>query len=91
VATSVRSELATELGRIDASVSSRLAPGGTLARVTLTDTTTTLTNAPDVPTESEIADAVRSELTTELARLSNAATTQEVADIVEGAAAVPET
>ena len=39
----------------------------TVARVTLVDTTTTLTNAPDVPTEAEIADAVRTELTPELA------------------------
>lgn len=81
----VRTELSTELGRIDTTVSSRLAPGGTLARVTLTDTVTTLTNAPDVPTEAEIADAVRTELAPELARLSNVATTQEVGDIVEGA------
>lgn len=54
-------------------------------------TVTTLTNAPDVPTESEIADAVRTELTTELSRLSNAATVQNVADIVEGAFSLPET
>ncbi len=84
-AAQVRTELAPELGRVDATISSRLAPGGTLARVTLADTVTTLTNAPDVPTEGEIADAVRTELTPELARLSNAATTQEVGDIVEGA------
>jgi hypothetical protein len=116
IAAAVRSELATELGRIDANVSSRLAPDGTLATVT------TLTNAPDVPTAeeiaaevwstterevtggtvdnianstpvdaSEIAEAVRTELTPELVRVSNAATTQEVADIVEGAMALPET
>lgn len=122
IASQVRAELATELSRIDAAVSSRLAPDGTLARVTLTDTATDLTNAPDVPTPEEIAaevwtttertvtggtvdsvtnstpvdageiaEAVRTELTPELARVSNAATTQEVADIVEGAAALPET
>ena len=85
IASQVRTELTTELGRIDAAVSSRLAPGGTLARVTLTDTTTTLSNAPDVPTEAEIADAVRTELTPELARVANCSTTQEVGDIVEGA------
>jgi hypothetical protein len=120
IATAVRSELATELGRLDAAVSTRLAPDGTLARVTLTDTTTSLTNAPDVPTPEdiaaevwattertvtggtvdtvtnstpvdaeEIATAVRTELTPELARVSNAATTQEVADIVEGANQAP--
>lgn len=83
-ATAVRSELATELGRLDATVSSRLAPAGTLARVTLVDTTTTVTNSSQVD-NAAIADAVRTELTPELARLANAATTQEVGDIVEEA------
>lgn len=54
-----------------------------MARVTLVDATTTLTNAPDVPTENEIADAFRIELTPELARVANCSTTQEVGDIVE--------
>jgi hypothetical protein len=40
---------------------------------------------------TEIAEAVRTELTPELARVANAATTQEVGDIVEGALALPET
>jgi hypothetical protein len=80
----VRSELATELGRLDAAVSSRLAPSGTLARVTLVDTTTTVTNSSQVD-NAAIADAVRVELTPELARVANAATTQEVGDIVEEA------
>ena len=84
-ASAVRSELATELGRIDATVSSRLAPSGTLARVTFTDTATTLSNAPTVPTPQEIATATREELTPELARVANAATTQEVGDIVQEA------
>jgi hypothetical protein len=79
-ASAVRSELATELGRIDATVSSRLAPGGTLARVTLTDTVTTLTNAPDVPTEAEIATAVRTELSTELGRI-DASTSSRLAAV----------
>lgn len=69
IASAVRTELTTELGRIDTNVSSRLAPGGTLARVTLTDTTTTLTNAPNVPSAATIASQVRTELATELARL----------------------
>lgn len=85
IASQVRTELAPELAHLDADVSSRLKPADTLARVTLVDTTTTLTNAPDVPTEVEIAEAVRTELSPELARLANAATTQEVGDIVEGA------
>jgi hypothetical protein len=60
----IRAELATELGRIDAAVSSRLAPSGTLATVT------TLTNAPTVPTPSQIASQVRTELSSELAKVS---------------------
>ena len=63
IASQVRTELAVELGRIDAAISSRLAPSGTLATVT------TLTNAPTVPTAAAIADEVRVELATELARL----------------------
>jgi len=63
VASQVRTELSVELGRIDAAISSRLAPSGTLATVT------TLTNAPTVPTAAAIADEVRVELATELARL----------------------
>jgi hypothetical protein len=63
IAAQVRTELSVELGRIDAAVSSRLAPSGTLATVT------TLTNAPTVPTAAAIADEVRVELATELARI----------------------
>jgi len=44
----------TKLANLDATVSSRLAPSGTLARVTLTDTATTLTNAPSVPSAASI-------------------------------------
>ena len=47
-AAAIRAELATELARIDAAVSSRLAPSGTLATVT------TLTNAPASVTPSDI-------------------------------------
>ena len=53
----------TVTGRIDAAISSRLAPSGTLATVT------TLTNAPTVPSASAIASQVRSELSVELARV----------------------
>jgi hypothetical protein len=63
IAAQVRTELSVELGRIDAAISSRLAPSGTLATVT------TLTNAPTVPTAAAIADEVRVELATELANL----------------------
>ena len=48
VAGAVRTELGVELGRLDASVSSRLAPSGTLATVT------NLTNAPASVTPSDI-------------------------------------
>jgi hypothetical protein len=44
----IRSELAVELGRIDAAISSRLAPNGTLATVT------NLTNAPASVTPTDI-------------------------------------
>ena len=66
----VRSELSVELGRLDASVSSRLAPSGTLATVT------TLTNAPTVPTPSQIASQVRTELSSELAKVAALNTTR---------------
>lgn len=62
----IRTEMdsnSTKLANLDATVSSRLAPSGTLATVT------TLTNAPTVPTAAAIATQVRSELTTELNRL----------------------
>ncbi len=70
IASQVRTELSVELGRVDAAVSSRLAPNGTLATVT------TLTNAPSVPTPSEIASQVRAELATELARVDAAVSTR---------------
>ena len=60
----IRTELATELSRLDASVSSRLAPNGTLATVT------TLTNAPTVPTPAQIASQVRTELSSELSKVA---------------------
>jgi len=62
----IRTEMdanSTKLANLDATVSSRLAPSGTLATVT------TLTNAPTVPTAAAIADEVRVELATELARI----------------------
>jgi hypothetical protein len=48
IATAVRTELSTELNRIDAAISSRLAPSGTLATVT------NLTNAPASVTPTDI-------------------------------------
>jgi hypothetical protein len=70
IATAVRSELSVELGRLDASISSRLAPSGTLATVT------TLTNAPTVPTAAAIATQVRTELSSELAKVAALNTTR---------------
>lgn len=67
-AAQIRQELdanSTKLANLDTTVSSRLAPSGTLARVTLTDTATTLTNAPTVPTAAEIAAAVEGSLLNE--------------------------
>lgn len=55
---------------LDATVSSRLSPSGTLATVT------TLTNAPTVPTASAIASQVRTELSPELARVDIAISTR---------------
>lgn len=72
-AVEIRQELdsnSTKLANLDATVSSRLAPSGTLATVT------TLTNAPTVPTASAIASQVRTELATELARIDAAVTTR---------------
>ncbi len=60
----IRAELSVELSRIDAAISSRLAPSGTLATVT------TLTDAPIVPTAAAIASQVRTELSSELAKVS---------------------
>ncbi len=58
------------LDNLDTTVSSRLAPSGTLATVT------TLTNAPTVPSASAIASQVRSELSPELAKVSALNTTR---------------
>jgi hypothetical protein len=60
----------TKLANLDTTVSSRLAPSGTLATVT------TLTNAPTVPSATDIATQVRTELATELARVDAAVSTR---------------
>ena len=44
----------------------------------------TLTNAPIVPSASQIASQVRTELTPELSRVANSATVDNVAAMVEG-------
>jgi hypothetical protein len=72
-AVQIRTEMdsnSTKLANLDATVSSRLAPSGTLATVT------TLTNAPTVPTAAAIATQVRTELATELARVDAAVSTR---------------
>jgi hypothetical protein len=68
-AVQIRQEMdsnSTKLANLDTTVSSRLAPSGTLATVT------TLTNAPTVPTAAAIASQVRSELSVELGRVDQA-------------------
>jgi hypothetical protein len=72
----IRTEMdsnSTKLANLDATISSRLAPSGTLATVT------TLTNAPTVPTAAAIATQVRTELATELARVDAAVSTRATA------------
>ena len=59
IASQVRTELGVELGRLDASVSSRLAPSGTLATVT------NLTNAPASVTPTDIWSHATRTLTSE--------------------------
>jgi hypothetical protein len=69
----IRTEMdsnSTKLANLDATVSSRLAPSGTLATVT------TLTNAPTVPTAAAIASQVRTELSVELGRVDQAISTR---------------
>ena len=76
-ATAVRSELTTELGRIDASVSSRLAAASYTAPLDAAGVRSAVglasanldTQIDALPTAAETATAVRSELTTELGRL----------------------
>jgi hypothetical protein len=81
-ASATRTELSTELGRIDAAISTRLAGNNYTAPPTASDNSEavwtygsrtitggsvdTLVNSPDVPTETEIAQAVRTELNPEL-------------------------
>jgi len=85
-AAAIRTELNTELARLDVAVSTRLAPAGTLARVTLTDTTTNLTNAPSsAPSATTVATAVRTELTPELARVANCSTVDTTATAIQDA------
>lgn len=68
VASAVRVELATEMGRIDANVSSRLPTASYTAP-----------SAP--PTASQVATAVRVELATELSRVDTAISTRSTLDV----------
>lgn len=83
----IRTELSAELARLDVAVSTRLAPSGTLARVTLADTVTTVTNATSssAPTAQQNAAAVRSELSAELARIANCSTVDTTATTIQDA------
>ena len=74
----IRSELSVELGRIDAAISSRLAPSGTLATVT------TLTNAPTSVTPSDIwSHATRTITGGTVTTLTNAPTVPTAAAIAD--------
>jgi hypothetical protein len=69
IAAATRLELAPELTHLDVDISTRStfdAATDTVAHVTLVDTTTTLTNAPDVPTPTEIAAEVWTTATREI-------------------------
>jgi len=76
-ASATRTELTVELGRIDASVSSRLATSGYTAPLTAATTRAALglasanldTQLDALPTAAEVASAVRTDLTTELGRI----------------------
>jgi 6-pyruvoyl-tetrahydropterin synthase len=73
-ASAVEAQLALPLGNMDVAVSTRSTfnPAmDTVAQVTLVDTTTNLTNPPDVPTTAEIATAVAAELDPTLAGIDN--------------------
>jgi len=62
----IRTEMdanSTKLANLDATISSRLSPSGTLATVT------NLSNAPTVPSAAAIASQVRTELSVELGRV----------------------
>jgi hypothetical protein len=72
----IRAELATELARIDTTISSRLSPSGTLATVT------TLTNAPTSVTPSDIwSHATRTITGGTVDTLTNAPTVPSAASI----------
>jgi hypothetical protein len=73
-ATAVRSELSTELGRIDVAISTRNAVAPDNAAITaIKAKTDNLPAAPasvgDIPSPSQVASQVRTELTTELGRI----------------------
>jgi hypothetical protein len=75
-AAAIRTELATELARIDTTISSRLSPSGTLATVT------TLTNAPTSVTPSDIwSHATRTITGGTVDTLTNAPTVPSATDI----------
>ena len=65
------------------------AASDTVANVTLCATTTTLTNAPTVPTASAIASQVRTELATELARVDVATSSRLAAADYTAPSAAP--
>lgn len=82
-ASAVRAELSTELGRIDTAISTRSTfdPAlDTVAKVTLVDTTTDLTNPPVVPTPEQIALAVANEIDPTLTEINDNVLTRLAAE-----------
>ena len=76
----MRTELATELARIDAAVSTRHAAGAAVAKSPATvDWATDVSNKPTIGTSTLTAPQVRTELATELARLDAAVSTRHAA------------
>lgn len=72
--------LDTQLDALPTAAENATAAWAAASRTITGGTVDTLTNAPTVPTPAEIADAVRTELTPELARVSNCATVETTGD-----------
>lgn len=74
VAAAVRTNLATELGRLDAAVSTRMATFSYTAPPSAADNAAAIAAALTIPSAADNAAALRSNLATELARINQSAT-----------------
>jgi hypothetical protein len=90
VASAVRAELATELGRVDAAVSTRSSHSAADVNVAVTNAhgAGSWVDTGAAPTASQVATAVRSELTTELGRVDAAVSSRSSHSASDAAAAV---